>query len=114
MTSLDGDLLLTSDVNIYILVHLQLSVMVIKSLTITEEAYNVLKSIKHGDESFSKAIIRIGKRVPVNIEKYIGIIKRSDDEVKEWKSEIKSRRKEIDFEFKEKGKKHMEKLYGSS
>src|SRR3989338_2210071 len=71
--------------------------MVIKSLTITEEAYNSLKRLKYGDESFSEVIIRMSNGKVAPLEKYLGILK--DD--KELESRIKTRRKLIDFETKE-------------
>ena len=71
--------------------------MVIKSLTITEEAYDSLKRLKYGDESFSEVIIRMSNGKVAPLEKYLGILK--DD--KELESRIKTRRKLIDFETKE-------------
>ena len=40
--------------------------MTIKTITITEEAYNRLKSAKSEGESFTKAIIRITKKNPLD------------------------------------------------
>ena len=37
-----------------------------KTITITDEAYNRLKSTKSEDESFTKAIIRITKKNPLD------------------------------------------------
>ena len=75
--------------------------MVIKSLTITEDAYEILKHLKHGDESFSDVILRIGKEKRDNIEKYFGIFKRSQAETEAMIVRVKDRRKEITKEFDE-------------
>ena len=75
--------------------------MAIKSLTITEEAYNLLKRFKYEEESFTEAILRIGKGKSSAIDKYFGILKLSEKEAEEWKNKIKKRRKEVDTEFKQ-------------
>ena len=40
--------------------------MSVKTITITEEAYNHLKSAKGEEESFTEAIIRITKKSPLD------------------------------------------------
>jgi predicted CopG family antitoxin len=72
--------------------------MVIKSLTITEDAYDALKSLKHGDESFSEAILRVAKK-KMSVEKFFGVWKMSEKEAAELKREIKKTRKEMEKEF---------------
>ncbi len=69
--------------------------MVIKSLTITEDAYNVLKRNKRGDESFSEVILRVGKKAP-DLDKYFGILKHDTG----LSSRIKKRRELINAEAK--------------
>lgn len=76
--------------------------MTIKSLTITEGAYETLKRIKHGDESFSDVILRIGTEKKNHLDKYVGILKMSNSEVAEVLQGIKKRRKEMDIEFTQK------------
>jgi len=73
--------------------------MVIKSLTITEDAYDALKTLKHGDESFSKTILRIKEDKANVIERYFGILKMSEKEINDWQKNIKKRREEINQEF---------------
>ena len=41
-------------------------IMVVKTITVTEDAYKALKSLKESGESFSKAILRIAKRKPLS------------------------------------------------
>ncbi len=79
--------------------------MVIKSLTITEEAYNRLKAMKMGNESFSKAIIRISNTKVGAAAKFFGMWKDDPGAVDELKRRIKERRAVIDREFSERQKK---------
>lgn len=85
--------------------------MTIKSLTITEDAYDALKAIKHGDESFSNVILRISKEKRDHIEKYFGILKDSPGSAEEWVEDIKKKRKEADKESEEHQKK-LKKIWG--
>jgi len=79
--------------------------MAIKSLTITEDAYTTLKRLKYNEESFSEAILRLGRTQTNIIDKYFGILKRTEKEVKEWEREIKKSRMTVDKEFDLKQKK---------
>lgn len=69
--------------------------MVIKSLTITEEAYDSLKRLKYSDESFSEVIIRVAKEKKPNLEKYFGILKQSETKAEGWIKRIKKSREEF-------------------
>lgn len=73
--------------------------MTIKSLTITEKAYDALKVLKHGDESFSDAILRLSKEKVGLAIKYFGCLKMAKSELEEWKSSVKRRRAAIEKEF---------------
>ncbi len=88
--------------------------MTIKSLTITEEAYNALKRQKYTNESFSKTVIRLTKNKPLNVSKYLGSLKISEKEADDWKKEIRKRRSEISAEFSKKEQKFKEVINGSS
>ncbi len=46
--------------------------MVVKTITVTEDAYRRLKARKIGDESFSDVILRITKRRP--LADFFGVI----------------------------------------
>ena len=76
--------------------------MAIKSLTITESAYDVLKRLKYGDESFSDAIIRIGQEKTVDVKKYFGILKGGEIKARKLIGDIKKRRIEFDKSFEKK------------
>lgn len=56
--------------------------MVIKSLTITEEAYDALKVLKHGDESFSEAILRISKEKTGTTAKFCGALRGQTEDIR--------------------------------
>lgn len=86
--------------------------MVIKSLSITEDAYNVLKRLKHGDESFSEVIMRVGDEKRDHIKKHVGILKRSQAETDEMLRKIKDRRKEFGKEMEDR-QERFRKLRGS-
>ena len=55
--------------------------MVVKTITITEEAYNVLKCLKKTDQSFSEIIIEVGEVKRGNIGKFFGILKNRSKEL---------------------------------
>ena len=78
--------------------------MVIKSLTITEGAYEALKTLKHGDESFSDIILRLSSDKIGYAAKFFGALKTSDEEVRKWKNRIKERHIEIEKEFSKRAK----------
>lgn len=46
--------------------------MVVKTITITEEAYRSLKARKAGEESFSDVILRLTRRRP--LRDFVGIL----------------------------------------
>lgn len=84
--------------------------MAIKSLTVTEDAYDALKTLKRGDESFSEAILRLSKEKIGLAAKFFGAIKMSPSEFNAWKAKMKERRAVIETEFKIRSKKIREKL----
>jgi predicted CopG family antitoxin len=62
--------------------------MVIKSLTITENAYDALKKMKHGDESFSEVILRIASEKKGASAKFFGALKMPSSEAEAWQKRI--------------------------
>ena len=66
--------------------------MSVKTITITEEAYNHLKSAKSGDESFTEAIIRITKKNP--LDALVGIL--TKDDANELRENIKGIRQKME------------------
>lgn len=74
--------------------------MVIKSLTITEDAYDALKAMKHENESFSDTVIRITRNRVLVVERMFGALKMSEKEANELVKNIKKRREESDREYR--------------
>ncbi|MEK6960471.1 MAG: antitoxin VapB family protein [Nanoarchaeota archaeon] len=79
--------------------------MTIKSLTITEDAYDTLKRLKHGDESFSEVILRVGREKSRPIADFFGILKMSEREAEEMIRRVRDRRNDVDLELKSRQKK---------
>ncbi len=79
--------------------------MVIKSLTITEDAYNALKAMKREDESFSEVIIRVKKKQVILVEECFGVMKMSDKELKETLDNLKRIREETGRDFEKRAEK---------
>ena len=75
--------------------------MAVKTITITENAYNRLKSTKSEDESFTDAIIRITNRNP--LDALVGILTKED--AAELRGNIKEIRRKMDAEVAETAKK---------
>lgn len=57
--------------------------MAVKTITITTEAYQAIKGLKRGDESFSELFLRISPRT-ITIKDIAGIMKNSDIEERFW------------------------------
>jgi len=78
--------------------------MVIKSLTITEDAYEALKSMKYGDESFSDVILRLSKEKVGAAAKFFGMWKDKPEFADELARNIKEHRARFDKESAERQK----------
>jgi len=65
--------------------------MVTKTITVTEEAYQTIKSMKKENESFSQLFIRM-KKNDNDISKFFGILK---GDVNKLKAELKKEREEF-------------------
>ncbi|MBS3175614.1 hypothetical protein J4457_00050 [Candidatus Woesearchaeota archaeon] len=67
--------------------------MSIKTITVTEEAYEVIKGMKQEEESFSELFKRIGKQ-PARIKDIFGAMKQESKEAEALKKRIKSMKEE--------------------
>ena len=76
--------------------------MVIKSLTVTEDAYDALKAEKCGDESFSEVILRVMSEKKGQTARFFGALKGIEGTL--LRERIKKRRAEIEREFGERAK----------
>ena len=79
--------------------------MVIKSLTITEDAYDALKSLKQADESFSEVILRVRQTATSPLDKFFGTLKGSEKDAQEWIENVKKNRMKIRTEINARTKK---------
>jgi predicted CopG family antitoxin len=69
--------------------------MVVKTITITEEAYRHLRARKTGDESFSEVILRLTRRRP--LRDFVGILSaESADALRKAIDEDRVRRAKVD------------------
>ncbi|MBI2631892.1 hypothetical protein HYW75_02730 [Candidatus Pacearchaeota archaeon] len=84
--------------------------MVVKTITVTEEAYNALKHLKKDEQSFSEIIIEISSEKKGDISGFLGILKNKSKELAEMRKEIKKRKGEINKESSEREKKIRKRL----
>ena len=69
--------------------------MVVKTITITEEAYRSLRARKAGDESFSDVILRLTRRRP--LRDFVGILSpESADAIRKAIDEDRALRRHVD------------------
>ena len=68
-----------------------------KTISISDEAYNLLRAIREGNESFTETILKIAKKDP--LERLTGIL--SKKEADELRSHIKASREAIDKRLEE-------------
>ncbi len=65
--------------------------MVVKTITVTEDAYEALKSMKVEDESFSEVILRIKKKRPLS--DFFGVLsKETGDRMEAAMKEVRKQR----------------------
>ncbi len=72
--------------------------MAVKTITITEKAYNTLKAMKKGDESFSEEINRIGEEKK-SIFDFVGLLKHSEQGTEELQEKVRKTRKQLSESF---------------
>lgn len=68
--------------------------MAVKTITVTEDAYEALKSLKASQESFSETILRVAKRKPLS--DFFGVLsKESGERLEKTVYELRKRRNEV-------------------
>lgn len=77
----------------------------VKTITIMEDAYETLKSMKQKDESFSDVIRRVGSETKVDLRKWLGVLKNKGQRAEEWNSFIKESRKKFSEDYERRLKK---------
>lgn len=88
--------------------------MTVKTITVTEEAYEALKRLKMENESFSEGIMRVSQQKTNPVTAYFGILKNSRKKLDELRESVKKGRLEFDKEARERGEKIRKRIYGSS
>ncbi len=88
--------------------------MVVKTLTITEEAYRRLKALKNNNsQSFSQVIIEITNKSHTNVlDQFFGILKNKGESAEILQKKLKKYRK--DFDKGSRDKKLKRQLYDNS
>lgn len=72
--------------------------MTVKTITITEDAYNLFKRLKEEDESFSDLIKRIGSERKSDINRIFGALSKYN--VEEGRKKAKEIRTKLDKDLK--------------
>lgn len=73
--------------------------MTVKTITITEDAYNLFKRLKEEDESFSDLIKRIGSERKSDINRIFGVLSKYN--VEEARKKAKEIRINLDKDLKQ-------------
>lgn len=68
--------------------------MAVKTITVTEDAYESVKRLKEGEESFSDLFLRIAKK-PTTVKEFIGAFNHTPEEAKEFRERVKTAHKEF-------------------
>ncbi len=74
--------------------------MTVKTITITENAYNALKQLKRGEESFSEAILRAVPR-KATINDWLGALKDSPRSVEAHQQAVAEIRRQMGEKMQE-------------
>lgn len=77
----------------------------VKTITIMNDAYELLKKLKDKEESFSDVIRKLGKREGVNLVKWFGVLKGDEKRVQEFQTAVKKIRLEASRDMEERLKK---------
>ncbi len=70
--------------------------MAVKTITITKDAYDVLRKMKHGNESFSDVVRRLSSDKK-SVKEFLGILKDTDAEA--FHARVRGIRKNVSKSF---------------
>lgn len=87
--------------------------MAVKTITITEEAYEALRRIKERDRSFSEVIIEITRGNKNHLDKFFGVLKGSKV-LNDLRKNIKKYRMQADSDARKRAEKLRQRAYDSS
>lgn len=82
--------------------------MAIKTVTITEQAYNKIKRLKKENESFSDLFTRIAEEKLNVASRFLGLAKLSEKELNEWRKNLAENKRAFSFDF-EKSQRKLQK-----
>ncbi len=77
--------------------------MTVKTITITENAYNALKQLKHSDESFSEVILRTTLK-KATAEDWLGLFPGTSEEAEKQRKAARNLRVKISKQIRERVK----------
>lgn len=80
-----------------------------KTITVTDEAYDTIKKLKEKDESFSGLLIRIGKP-RLTAQELFGALRKSEREASEAQLRLKKTRAEASANASDREKKLEERI----
>ncbi len=72
--------------------------MVTKTLTVTEDAYKAIKSLKHENESFSELFKRLGRR-SYTLKDIAGALKYNAKDLASFRERVKKEREAANKDF---------------
>ena len=75
--------------------------MTIKSLSITEDAYEALKAMKLGEESFSETILRLSSERVGGAARFLGVWKEKPEAVAALKKRVRDHRRDFERDAQE-------------
>lgn len=68
--------------------------MVTKTVTVTEDAYDAIKRLKYGNESFSDLFLRLGSK-PLTARDVVGVLKHTPEESRAYVESVRKLHKEL-------------------
>ncbi len=69
--------------------------MATKTVTITEDAYEAIRHLKHEGESFSELFLRMAE-TKIRVKDIVGILKHTPEEAKAFKEGVHAMRQRLD------------------
>lgn len=77
--------------------------MAIKTITVTEDAYDAIKRLKNEDESFSELFKRLGSK-PATIKDIVGKLKTTPEDYEKFAARVRKIRQELGEGFEKRAK----------
>ncbi|MBI4140804.1 antitoxin VapB family protein [Candidatus Woesearchaeota archaeon] len=68
--------------------------MVVKTITVTEDAYDAMHHLKHEGESFSELFLRLSSK-PILVKDIVGILQHTPEEARAFAERVKKIHEEL-------------------